>query len=82
MSRNTSFQVSHITLSSIATGKSGVPSKVSRRSFTIRRIRSEMSATCTPSRNRPSKRSPSSSAMKSWKSSSLPLCGVAVSSRK
>ena len=35
-----------------------------------------------PSRNLPSKRSPSSKARKSWKSSSLPLCGVAVSSRK
>ena len=33
-------------------------------------------------RNLPSKRSPSRSAMKSWKSSSLPLCGVAVISRK
>ena len=63
-------------------GKSGVPSNLSRFSLTIRRIRSETSAVWTPSRNRPSKRSPSSSAMNSWKSSSLPLCGVAVISRK
>ena len=48
----------------------------------MRRIRSEASTVCTPSRKRPSKRSPSSSARKSWKSSSLPLCGVAVSRRK
>src|SRR5438067_12086345 len=45
-------------------------------------MRSEVSTWWTPSRNLPSKRSPSSSAMKSWKSASLPLCGVAVSSRK
>src|SRR5271154_448454 len=48
----------------------------------MRRIRSETSATWTPSRKRPSKRSPSSSAVKSWKSASLPLCGVAVISRQ
>ena len=63
-------------------GNSGVPSNLSRFSLTIRRMRSETSATWTPSRKRPSKRSPSNSAMKSWKSSSLPLCGVAVISRK
>ncbi len=41
-------------------GKSGVPSNLSRFSLTIRRIRSETSTWCTPSRNLPSKRSPSS----------------------
>ena len=66
----------------VRSGNSGVPSNLSRSSLTMRRIRSETSAVCTPSRNLPSKRSPSSSAMKSWKSSSLPLCGVAVISRK
>ena len=63
-------------------GKSGLPSNFSSRSLTMRRIRSETSAAWTPSRKRPSKRSPSSRARKSWKSSSLPLCGVAVISRK
>ena len=46
-------------------GNSGVASNLSRFSFTMRRIRSETSATCTPSRKRPSNRSPSMSAMKS-----------------
>src|SRR5579862_4209211 len=63
-------------------GKSRFESNLSRFSFTIRRMRSDTSAVCAPSRNRPSKRSPSSRAMKSWKSSSLPWCGVAVISRK
>src|SRR5688500_15467965 len=63
-------------------GKSGVPSNLSSRSLTMRRIRSETSTWWTPSRKRPSKRSGSSRARKSWKSSSLPLCGVAVISKK
>lgn len=63
-------------------GKSGVPSNSSSPSFTTRRIRSVTSTWWTPSRNRPSNRSPSSRARKSWKSSSFPLWGVAVISRR
>ena len=54
-------------------GKSGRPPNLSRFSLTIRRIRSETSIWCTPSRNFPSNRSPSRSARRSWKSASLPL---------
>src|SRR6058998_3632963 len=56
-------------------GKSGLPSKVSICSLTRRRIKSEELTEWTPSRNFPSNRSPSSSAMKSWKSASLPHNG-------
>ena len=65
-----------------ALGKSGVPSNLSRSSFTRRRMTSETSMVWLPVRQTPSKRSGSTSAMKSWKSASLPLCGVAVSKRK
>src|SRR3972149_3619318 len=44
-------------------------------------MRSLASALC-PERARPSNRSGSMSARNDWKSSSLPLCGVAVSRRK
>ena len=59
-----------------------MPSNVSSSSLTIRRIRSEASARVHAVADLPSKRSGSSSARKSWKSSSLPVCGVAVISRR
>ena len=59
-----------------------MPSKVSRSSLTIRRIKPVVLVRWTPSRNRPSNLSRSSSDMNNWKSSSLPACGVAVISKK
>jgi hypothetical protein len=48
----------------------------------MRRMTSSTLVAREPSRGWSLKRSLSMSAMKSWKSSSLPLCGVAVISRK
>jgi len=59
-----------------------VPSNLSSSSFTSRRITSETSMLWLEERAAPSKRSGSTSERNSWKSSFLPLWGVAVRSRK
>ena len=66
----------------LRSGNSGLPSKVSRSSFTILRIKPRVSVEWRSLLKRPSKRSASSRVRNSWKSSSFPACGVAVISSR